>query len=567
MSAKNPAVKSINYLLPSLLVWSCMASAAPPLPSAGSLMPSAISDVPPAPASSLNIERANATQGVPTAPQDGRKLTVQGLNVVGASVFPPAVLVQASGFVAGQAYTLLELQTLAHRMERYYQDRGYSVAQAYLPAQDVSSGEVTIRINLAEGRYGQVLVRNQSHASAGLLSDMLQDIQSGNLVQAEALDTSLLLLSDLPGVQIKSALVPGATFGTSDLLVDVLPTRRVTGSVDADNAGNYYTGAVRVGASIFLNEPSGEGDLASLRLQTTGVGLNYVRAAYQLQIAQARVGVAFSDMEYTLGQEFESLQANGLARTFGVFTSYPWVRSRNANLVASASFDSKRFEDRLDAVASVTEKSAHVLAASLSGELHEHWGEGGTSALTLTLSRGDLNIQTAAARAVDATTVQSNGSFSKLSYLASHVQNLSPSLQLAATLNGQWASKNLDASEKMELGGMSAVRAYPEGEAYGDEGYVVSLEARWLLPTWMQASQGAVQGFVFADTGSVTFNKSPWTADPNQRHLSSTGLGLQWSAPQKFLVRVIYAHKLGDEASRSAPDANDQLWLQAIRYF
>jgi hemolysin activation/secretion protein len=420
---------------------------------------------------------------------------------------------------------------------------------------------------VAEGHYAQVLVRNQSHVSAEVLSGALQDIKTGDVVAADALESQLLRLSDLPGVQIKSALVPGATFGSSDLLVDVLPGRRVTGSVDADNAGNYYTGAVRVGATIFLNEPTGEGDVASLRLLTSGQGLNYFRAAYQLQVGQVRVGAAFSSLEYALGQEFESLLANGTARSVGFFGSYPLVRSRNANLYLGASYESKRFEDRLDALDSTTEKAAHVFTASLSGDRRDNFGAGGLSAFALTLASGEITIQTAAARAFDATTAQSNGHFSKLGYSASRLQNLSPSFSLYAGLNGQWAAKNLDASEKMALGGLFAVRAYPEGEGYGDEGYVLNLEARYLLPPRSPSSIGQWQLIGFMDTGSITLNKSPWSAEPNQRRLSGAGIGLNWAAADRFQVHLAYAHKLGYEAARSAPDASDRLWMQAIKYF
>ena len=434
-----------------------------------------------------------------------------------------------------------------------------------MPAQDTSDGAVTIAVS--EGRYGQILVRNQSRVSASVLADGLQDIKAGDPVVAGPLESQLLLLSDLPGVQVRSALVPGTAFGSSDLMVDVSPGRRVSGSVDADNAGNQYTGAQRVGATIFLNEPTGEGDVASLRLLTSGEGLNYFRAAYQLQIGQARVGMAFSSLEYALGQEFESLLANGTARSMGVFGSYPLLRSRDSNLYLGASYDSKRFEDRLDAVASTTEKAAHVVGISLSGDHRDSWGAGALSAAALTLSSGEITIQTAAARAFDATTVQSNGHFNKLAYSASRLQGLSPSLSLYAAINGQWASKNLDVSEKMQLGGMFAVRAYPEGEGYGDEGYVLNLEARWLLPRGWQPTLGQVQLVGFVDTGRVTLDKKPWSAEPNERRLSGTGVGLNWSSPDRFLLRLAYARKLGDDVASSASDADHRLWVQGIKYF
>jgi hemolysin activation/secretion protein len=558
-------MKHTHLLFLPLLAIGSGVLAALPLPTGGVLLPPATTETPSGSVPSLDIRQPKPLAAAPDADADRLKIVVKSLHIVGAQVFAPAELVGVCGFTAGTAYTLTQVRAMAERIAHYYQAHGYPVAQAYLAAQDINDGAITITV--AEGHYGQVLVRNQSHVSSAVLSGVLQDIQSGDLVAAEALDSQLLLLSDLPGVQIKSTLVPGATFGSSDLMVDVLPGRRVTGSVDADNAGNHYTGALRVGATVFLNEPTGEGDVASLRLLTSGEGLNYFRAAYQLQLGQARVGAAFSSLEYALGQEFDSLLANGTARTMGFFGSYPLLRSRNENLYVGASYESKRFEDRLDAVASTTEKAAHVFTASLSGDQRDNLGAGGLTAFALTLSSGEITIQTAAARAFDLSTAQSNGHFNKLGYSASRLQSLSPTFALYAGLNGQLASKNLDASEKMELGGMAGVRAYPEGEAYGDEGYVLNLEARWLLPPWSPRAIGQLQLVGFIDAGSVVLNKNPWTTDSNQRSLSGAGIGLNWAAANKYQVRLAYAHKLGNEAARSAPDANDRLWLQAVKYF
>ncbi len=319
--------------------------AAPPLPTGGSLQPPVPAETQSRTVPPLDIQQSKPLATVPDAETDRLKIVVKSLRIAGAQVFAPAQLIGICGFVAGTAYTLAQVRAMAASIERYYHGHGYPAAQAYLPAQDINDGAITI--TLAEGHYAQILVRNQSHVSAGALSGVLQDIQTGDVVAAQALESQLLLLSDLPGVQVKSALVPGATFGNSDLMVDVLPLRRVTGSIDADNAGNYYTGARRLGATIFLNEPTGEGDVASLRLLTSGQGLNYFRAAYQLHVGQARVGAAISHLEYALGQEFESLLATGTAGSVGVFGSYPLLRSRTRNLYLGASYDSKRFEDRL----------------------------------------------------------------------------------------------------------------------------------------------------------------------------------------------------------------------------
>ena len=103
---------------------------------------------------------------------------------------------------------------------------------------------------------------------------------------------------------------------------------RVTGSIDADNAGNRYTGEYRLGATVNLNNPAGLGDVASLRVMTTGSGLNYARASYQMQFGKATAGVAYSWLGYELGKEFKFAQATGTARVSAgrvsrIFTAIP----------------------------------------------------------------------------------------------------------------------------------------------------------------------------------------------------------------------------------------------------
>jgi hemolysin activation/secretion protein len=119
----------------------------------------------------------------------------------------------------------------------------------------------------------------------------------------------------------------------------------------------------------------------------------------------------------------------------------------------------------------------------------------------------------------------------------------------------------------MELGGMYGVRAYPEGEAYADEGYVLNLEARMQMPWFSQRHASQLQLIAFADTGSVNLSKNPWSTEANRRTLSGAGIGVNWSQTNNFMLRAYYAWKLGDEVATSAPDAPGRFWIQAVKYF
>lgn len=505
-------------------------------------------------------------QSAPTSAETaGVRIVVKSLNFSGAHVYAEAELLALTGFVPGSELSLDELRSMASKIGNHYRSNGYFVAQAYLPAQDIKDGAVTIAV--IEGEYGKITLNNQTRLADGLANSQLSGLNSGDVIQAEPLENRLLLLSDIPGVKVKSTLVPGATVGASDLIVDLTPGPTVSGEVDFDNAGNRYTGEYRLGGTVNLNNLAGHGDVASLRAMTSGEGLNYARASYQMQFGKATAGVAYSALKYKLGEEFESLRAHGTAEIASIYGSYPLIRSRNNNLSAGLVYEDKTFQDKVDSTSLVTDKSAQVLSASLYGNQRDRFGGGGVTSYALTWSTGNIDIETPAARIIDAATAKTNGHYDKIGFRAARLQRVTDSVSLSAAINGQFASKNLDSSEKMELGGMYGVRAYPEGEAYADEGYVLNLEARYLLPKYSATMPGQMHLIGFIDTGSVTTHKRPWVAGPNSRTLSGAGVGLSWGEANNFLARAYYAVKLGNEAATSAPDKSGRFWIQLIKYF
>ena len=550
-------------LLPLAILALCQTVLAQQPPSADSQ----IQQIPPAPvlqkaAPAIRIEPSTA----PASPaSDAVKITVNSLRVTGARVYSEAELIALTGFQSGNELSLADLRGMAQKITERYRSNGYIVAQAYVPAQEITQGAVTISV--IEGQYGKIAVRNQSNLSDPLIQGQLEGIGSGDPVVIAPLESRLLLLSDIPGVNVTSTLAPGASVGTSDLIVDVTPGQRVTGSIDADNAGNRYTGEYRLGATVNLNNLAGLGDVASLRVLTSGSGLNYARASYQMQFGKATAGLAYSWLGYELGKEFASLQAKGTAKIASIYGSYPLIRSRDTNLYAGLAFDAKTMQDRLDSTSTVTDKKAQALMASLRGDHRDSLGGGGLTNYAITATAGNLDIQTPALKALDAATAQSNGRYTKLGFSAMRLQSVTDTISLYAGINGQVASKNLDVSEKMELGGINGVRAYPEGEAYADQGYLLTLEARMLLPKFSEQIPGQVQLVGFVDTGSVTLNKNPWAPGDNRRTLSGAGIGLNWTAYNNFVVKASYARKLGSGTATSAPDKSGRFWIQAVKYF
>jgi hemolysin activation/secretion protein len=286
-----------------------------------------------------------------------------------------------------------------------------------------------------------------------------------------------------------------------------------------------------------------------------------------MQFGKVKAGIAYAKLNYHLGEDFSSLGANGTARITSLYGSYPLIRSRTTNFYARLAFDAKTFEDKVDSTATATDKKAQVGMASLNGEHRDGFGGGGVSSVALTWTHGQIDIRTPAALAIDAATVHTDGDFDKFTFTAQRLQNVSQTLSLYGAVSGQFASANLDISEKMGLGGAYAVRAYPSGEAYGDHGYVLNLEARALLPKFTEQLPGQMQLVGFVDTGTVTLNKNSFAPGDDRKTLSGTGIGISWSSTNDVLVKAYWAHKLGNDVATSAPDKANRFWIQAVKFF
>lgn len=562
MADLREAVLLKSGLLTAALIGSIPAAYAQSTGGGAQLQQIPVSPTLPKPAPDIEIA---PTAIAPDSGPAGASIRVDTLRVSGATLFDPQTLILASGFTAGSELTLPEMRAIAARISAYYHARGYFLAQAYVPQQDVQSGVVTVAV--IEGRYGEIGITNETNLSDSVARGVLAGLDSGDIVANAPLERRLLLLSDLPGIRVRSTLAPGAAVGTSDLAVAITPGRRVTGSVEADNAGNGYTGEYRAGGTVNLNNPLGIGDQLSLRILASTGGLAYGRASYQAPLGNLTLGVAYARIRYQLGREFDNLDADGTADVASVSASYPLLRSRDANLYALAAAEAKWFEDSIGLVSSQSNKESRVATLGFAADAHDGLGGGGWSNLSAGWHFGDLHIQSPLERAADARSARTEGGFGKIEFAAARLQTISGPLSLFASLRGQIAFDNLDTSEKMELGGAYGVRAYPEGEAYGDQGYIGTAEARLTLDQWTSFVPGQLQAIAFVDVGRVDYAHEPWFAGRNRSHRSGAGAGLSWASPDGFLVKASYAHRLGDQRVASGPDRSGRFWFQIVKIF
>jgi len=477
----------------------------------------------------------------------GATFKVNSVRISGATVFSDLELLPLVSGLGGRDVGLVELDTAAARITQFYRDRGYPVARAYVPAQTIAGGNV--EISVLEGRYGALDVRNESRLSQRLLHDTLRAPAADAVIRTAPLDHELLLLKGLAGVTVSATLAPGERVGTADLVVDVVPVPTLSGTFEGDNFGNEYTGQWRYGGSVAAANLAGRGDLLSVRgLISQDTGLWYGRAAYVLPVSGSglSVGAALSHTYYSLGEEFSSLDADGTADIYTLFTQYPMIRSTRGSLDVQAALNYFDLDDQIDATNTDDPRRLQSLSLSVSGNVQDAWFGGGVNAASVAVGNGNLQIRDATAVQIDRATARTKGDFATALGSVLRLQHITDAMQLYVALQGQYASKNLDSSQKFVLGGPNAVRAYAQGEGVGDEGLLGTAELRYSFASrgWMRRPQLVA----FFDGGRVRINTDPFLPLENQVDLYGAGVGANVDA-FGFTLRGSVAWPIGSDSA------------------
>lgn len=497
----------------------------------------------------LTIER----EGIANLPATDPFL-VSSIQISGNAIIDTATLHALVADAEGQSLTLPQLDAIAARITNYYRSNGYPLARAVIPAQTIRNG--VIRTMVIEPKYDKVVVDNRSEVGSSLINQTLAPIQSGQTIAQKELDHTLLLLSDIPGTTIGATLRPGVAVGTSDLVVSAEAKTGVSGNVAIDDYGSKSTGKFRLGGTVNLFNPLHLGDVLSISALTSGKGVQYGRLDYDalLNGVGTRAGGSISDLRYKLGGQFESLGAHGTALVASTWVKHPLIRSRDLNLYGQVQYDYKKLSDKIDnGIDPANDRHSNNINFTVSGDQQDAILSGGVNTWNVTWTSGKTEFESKAGE-----------SFSKIDFSVSRLQRVTANDSLYFSFNSQWANANLDASEKLVVGGTYSVRAYDTGALSGDTGFVGTAELRHNLGSVMD---GQLQAVLFADAAHVTVNKDPWLAGYNSGKLGGVGFGLDWYDSDIWGVKLYAAKPVGTVPGILGTTPSFRIWGQLSARF
>ncbi len=454
-------------------------------------------------------------------------------------------------------------------VEQYYRKNNY-LARAILPPQDLTDGLLTV--DVIESVFSKVeieqeledLPNTQAHVEAIIQAQQ----PTGEPLNTRSLDRALALANDIPGMNAQGSLRQGRDAGETELLLKLYQGRTRQTELTMDNGGSRSTGAIRLMANLTWFNPNDLGDLLNLVAVHTQ-GSDYARLAYSVPVGTDgwRLGANASVMDYKVVVGDQGMVgAVGRAITKGLEWTYPLLRADDRSATLSLAADAKKFENTSAQGLLMSDYQSKVLTAQVSGFYRDLNPGGGSGTYSVQLSNGDLDLTGSLSQQTDKNTTKTEGVFNKLRLNGTWQQAISTQTTAFVSYTAQLADKNLDSSEKMQLGGMNGVRAYPTGEGSGSEGQMIQFELR-------QQLENGINMAAFYDWGQVWLQHDPnYPGGPKDNLHTYKGFGASvgYTFDNGMTVKATWARKHGDNPNPNPINGNDmdgtrdrnRYWLQ-----
>ena len=468
-------------------------------------------------------------------PAGAESVFVKAFQFTGNSMIDTATLENLTREFTNRDLTLDEMKAAADLVTIAYQERGYILAKAVVPKQEITDG--VLKIVIQEGDVGKVTTTGNTYYSDRVIKRyFIPQIKEG-VIKEEALERAVLLTNDIPKNETRVVLKKGEQPGTSDIELHTKDQIGFKWGADYNNFGSELISRHRYGSFIEFTDPWWGSSLELRGL--TGNDMNESAlgsVSYRLPVNTfgSAINLRYLKANYAVGQQFADLGLEGDTKMYGANISTPLVRSRNMNFYFTLGWDHKYQENFiLDEQRSIDEVNTFYMSFDFDN-LDRFLGK---NFISFTFTGGDLDpddeIPPSRLRA------EEEDKFMKMNLSLARIQRLYESVNLLVRFYGQMTSARVVPYEQFVLGGYGSVRGHEPALFIGDSGYTVSTELMFAPPFLGQKSlfgqriAQMVQLAVFFDHGYININ-DPEPGENDSEALHGYGVGLRLYYKEKF---------------------------------
>ncbi len=506
-------------------------------------------EVPKAPAATFRIQPPTQEDALKSLL--ARKMTPQRFGIEGVKSLPFADVAGVFAPLAGKEVTIGDLVEKANQVTKMYQDAGYLLSFAFVPAQDFKDGFV--RVTIVEGYISSTKITGKPGPSEQRLRDIAAHIEAERPLKRATFERYLNLLTLVPGMKIKADVQPPTqTDGATELSLDV--TRQ----------------PVALGTSLTYNNPGIRGVFTVTSNALTPLG-------EQIQLT-AIAPKGHNDEEFYAGSYIQPLGSNGLqarvdashyrgqpddqalagltrhldTKRVAVTVSYPILLNNQRNLTVSGDMYGVNSRDRYEVPNSPNNinSQTNVRAAQVQLSYNEVT-EKQTRNATLGVFKGFTGMG-----ASQSYTTQPAGvaqilgpydlGFWRFTLDGKQGLVLPWEFGVVVAAGAQYSANTLPTSEQATFGGQRFGLGYPAGEIAGDRGWGASIELNRMFRTDFRFLK-TIQPYLMLDTARVYLSSGPLF----HNQLASVGLGVRVSDSKYYSLDLSVAKPMADAPTNS----------------
>lgn len=408
----------------------------------------------------------------------------------------------------GKCLGVDEIQKLLSDITAFYINKGYVTTRAYLPAQDLSKGTLTIKIvpgkvSRLETDKKETRLYHLGNVFPGVVGNdlNLRDFEQG-------IDQINRLLSNNAAIDIR----PGALAGTSDVVIKNTPGFPWHLNLTADNYGASNTGRNQLGATASLDNLTGFNDFLSVTQRNTvpfrddgkqsaaTSGLFSVPYGY----ATLTAGITGSDYDSTLhASSGNSLHLNGDNQLIFVTLDRVVHRDQKGKASVYATLTNEMTNSFLEGE-KITVSSRELSYLQL-GTSYNTSVFGGSVNLGAAYTRG-LAMLGSLEDPAGLSNAAPHAQFNKYTLTAGYNRPFDLArnqLIFSTQFSGQYAPVALYGSQQFSVGGMYSVRGFLMEQLANDNGYYLRNDLTLVKSLDVAGRKVALRPFVAFDVGSV----------------------------------------------------------------
>lgn len=484
-----------------------------------------------------------------------RHLTPTTFQVEGVKSVPFEEISRRFTPLVGKDITIGELIETANGVTKLYQDRGYALSFAFIPAQTFENG--VVRVTVVEGYVADVKVTGKPGAMESKIRAIAAHITADRPLRRATFERYVNTFGLLPGVSVKANVPPpqttdGAT--TLELAVDRKPFNISTG--------------------IDFNHPGVQGLITATENGLTSFGEQLSISALAPPGRDKQTYFAFSgavpvgssglitrlDASTYRGKPTDNpglpsyIERTVKNEKLGLSASYPLLLNNQRSLLgtvsAYASHNEDNYQNRITGATLDNRSQVRVLqlqfdytsvqpkqVRKLSFNVAKAFDILGASKSQVGTASG---VTTTYADPISLTFVRTGATFTQTNEWPFQIGT-------SISLTGQYSPDSLPTSEQISFGATRYALGYQPGETSGDSGWGMSLEVnRAFSPGWTYLK--SITPYVAYDMARVYLHAG--TPLPNR--LSSVGVGVRLTDSRYYSLDLSVAKPVGDAPVESA---------------